>query len=88
MGSKFQKRYCVVSNHVMYYFKDKKANRQQGTILLPGYKAQPANKKGREFILTHPDGHRTFQVLEREIYLLSTDSRYCNCCIVYIVLAL
>lgn len=53
MGSKWQKRYCVVRNHVLYYFKDKKAKEQAGQILLPGYKAQVANRKGREFSLTH-----------------------------------
>ncbi|XP_020626506.1 src kinase-associated phosphoprotein 1-like [Orbicella faveolata] len=53
VGSKWQKRYCVVRNHVLYYFKDKKAKEQAGQILLPGYKAQVANRKGREFSLTH-----------------------------------
>lgn len=61
LGSKFQKRFCVVRNHAMYYFKDKKANKQQGHILLPGYKVQLANKRGREFHLTHSGGQRTYQ---------------------------
>ncbi|PFX29515.1 titin-like [Stylophora pistillata] len=61
LGSKFQKRYCVVRNHAMYYFKDKKANKQQGHILLPGYKVQLDSKKGREFHLTHSGGQRTYQ---------------------------
>ena len=64
LGSKFQKRFCVVRNHAMYYFKDKKANKQQGHILLPGYKVQLANKRGREFHLTHSGGQRTYQVQE------------------------
>ena len=63
IGSKFQKRYCVVRNHIMYYFKDKKSPKQQGSILLPNYKVAVANKKGREFILTL-DGQRPFQVLD------------------------
>lgn len=63
IGSKFQKRYCVVRNHIMYYFKDKKSLKQQGSILLPNYKVAVANKKGREFILTL-DGQRPFQVLD------------------------
>ncbi|XP_068760640.1 SH3 domain-binding protein 2-like isoform X4 [Montipora capricornis] len=61
IGSKYQKRYCVLRNHVLYYFKDKKSPKQQGSILLPGYEAKTANKKGREFTLTHPDGHRSYQ---------------------------
>ncbi|XP_068671911.1 uncharacterized protein [Montipora foliosa] len=61
IGSKYQKRYCVLRNHVLYYFKDKKSPKQQGSILLPGYEAKTANKKGQEFTLTHPDGHRSYQ---------------------------
>ena len=60
IGSKWQKRYCVVRNHVLYYFKDKKSPKQQGYILLTGYQVALANKKGREFTLTHPEGHRSF----------------------------
>lgn len=63
IGSKFQKRYCVVRNHIMYYYKDRKSPKQQGSILLPNYKVALANKKGREFILTL-DGQRPFQVLD------------------------
>lgn len=62
LGSKWQKRYCVVRNHILYYFREKKSTKQAGHILLPGYKAQLANKKGREFTLTHSEGHRTYQV--------------------------
>ncbi|XP_078345938.1 uncharacterized protein LOC144631388 isoform X2 [Oculina patagonica] len=61
VGSKWQKRYCVVRKHILYYFREKKSTKQAGHILLPGYKAQVANKKGREFTLTHSEGHRTFQ---------------------------
>ena len=50
----------------MYYFKDKKSLKQQGSILLPNYKVAVANKKGREFILTL-DGQRPFQVLDCKI---------------------
>ena len=63
LGSRWQKRYCVVRNHVLYYFREKKGKEQAGQILLPGYKAQVANKKGREFILTHSQSEiRTYQV--------------------------
>ena len=62
LGSKYQKRYCVVRNHIFYYYREKKSHKQAGHILLPGYKAQVSNKKGREFTLTHSDGYRTFQV--------------------------
>ena len=63
LGSRWQKRYCVVRNHVLYYFREKKAKEQAGQILLPGYKAQVANKKGREFFLTHSQSEiRTYQV--------------------------
>ena len=63
LGSKWQKRYCVVRNHVLYYFREKKAKEQAGQILLPGYKAQVANKRGREFTLTHSHSdNRAYQV--------------------------
>ena len=62
LGSKYQKRYCVVRNHIFYYYREKKLHKQAGHILLPGYKAQVSNKKGREFTLTHSDGYRTYQV--------------------------
>ena len=63
LGSKWQKRYCVVRNHVLYYFREKKAKEQAGQILLPGYRAQVANKRGREFTLTHSHSdNRAYQV--------------------------
>lgn len=61
LGSRYQKRYCMLRNHVLYYFKEKKALKQQGHILLPGYEAKLANKRGQEFILTHREGYRSFQ---------------------------
>ena len=76
IGSKYQKRYCVLRNHVLYYFKDKKSPKQQGSILLPGYEAKTANKKGQEFTLTHPDGHRSYQVLILLIDLVTRCSTY------------
>lgn len=61
LGSRYQKRYCMLRNHVLYYFKEKKALKQQGHILLPGYEAKLVNKRGQEFILTHREGYRSFQ---------------------------
>lgn len=63
LGSRYQKRYCMLRNHVLYYFKEKKGQKQQGHILLPGYEAKLVNKRGQEFILTHREGYRSFQVI-------------------------
>ncbi|XP_048576347.1 formin-like protein 5 isoform X1 [Nematostella vectensis] len=51
IGSKWQKRYCVLRDYAMYYFKDNHAEKQKGTIILPGYTPVPANRSKKEFSL-------------------------------------
>ena len=60
-GSKWQKRYCVVRDYVMYYYKSKAAAEQRGTILLPGYEIALCKNKDKEFDLTVENG-RTYKV--------------------------
>ena len=66
-GGRWQKRYVVVRDYALYYYKNKPDKEQRGTILLPGYSVAQCKNKDKEFELTVKEG-RTYKVCHKVQY--------------------
>ncbi|KAK3740684.1 hypothetical protein QZH41_019058, partial [Actinostola sp. cb2023] len=54
IGSKWQKRYCVLRSFVMYYYTGHNSPSQKGSVILPGYRVtlHKTTKTNKAFVLT------------------------------------